>query len=393
MARAKVKAKVKVPLFKLTLGREEKKAVRETLDSGWLTSGPRCVEFERLISQKTGAPCAVALSSATAGLHLSLVALEIGHGDEVIVPSYTFVATVSSIIMAGATPVFCDIESSTLNLDPVKVEKEITRKTKAIISVDIAGRPCDYSSIVRICKKHRLKLICDAAHSLGASYNNKPIGSFGDTTVLSFYSTKNITTGEGGMVLTRRKALADRIRRLSAHGITVPTRKRNKAGSWRYDIIEMGYKSNMSDISAALGVAQIKKLKTFVLNRQRAAKRYYGALQNLTDFIDLPVQPKDCEPAWNLFIIQLKLVRLKVGRDRFIEEMKKRGIVCGVHFIPVHTLSYYKKAIKTKGKSLLVTEATAKRTLSLPFYPDLSPADISLVASALENVMDVYRKA
>ncbi|MCH9032069.1 MAG: DegT/DnrJ/EryC1/StrS family aminotransferase [candidate division Zixibacteria bacterium] len=327
------RTKVRVPLFNLTLGREEKKAVQETLNSGWLTSGPRCAEFERLIVQKTGAPYAVALSSATAGLHLSLVALDIGRGDEVIVPSYTFAATVSSIIMTGATPVFCDIDSSTLNLDPVKVDKAVTRKTRAIISVDIAGRPCDYRALVRICKKYRLKLVCDAAHSLGASYNKKPIGSFGDATVFSFYATKNVTTGEGGMVVTSRKALAERIRKLSLHGITVPTQKRNKAGSWRYDIIEMGYKSNLSDINAALGVAQTRKLKQFALNRRRAEKRYFGALRNLTDFIDLPALPKDSESSWSLFIIKLKLERLKIGRDRFIEEMKKRGIICGVHFI------------------------------------------------------------
>ncbi|MCH7878811.1 MAG: DegT/DnrJ/EryC1/StrS aminotransferase family protein [candidate division Zixibacteria bacterium] len=384
---------MKVPFFKLTIDRADRREITKTLDSGWLTTGPRCAELETLVHNQAGAGHPVALSSATAGLHLALLALDVGPGDEVITTGFTFSATVAAILYVGATPVLADIDPETLNLDPECVRQKITGKTKAVISVDIAGLPCDYRALGALCRKHKLKLICDAAHSLGAEAQGKTVGNFGDVTVFSFYSTKTVTTAEGGLALCRSRKTADRIRRLSLHGMDRTTFSRDKKSDWRYDVTELGFKYNLSDLSAALGVARMKRLDSLLSSRAQAAGRYDLALEPLADLIDLPPRPYQFFQAWHLYIIKLKTKRWRISRDTFISEMKRQGIGTGVHYIPVYHLSAFARILKVKPGSLPHTERAFSHVVSLPLYPELKAADIKIVASAVSEVARRFASA
>ncbi len=377
---------MKVPFFKLTIDRADKSEITKTLDSGWVTTGPRCAELEALVRDHVCVGHPVALSSATAGLHLALVALDIGPGDEVITTSFTFSATVAAILYVGATPILADIDPETLNLDPKCISEKITGKTKAVISVDIAGLPCDYRKLNALCRKRKLKLICDAAHSLGAEAFGKAVGSFGDVTVFSFYSTKTITTAEGGLALCRSQKTADRIRRLSLHGMDRTTYARGRKSDWRYEVSELGFKYNLSDLSAALGVARMKRLDSLLASRAQAAGRYDHALQPLADFIDLPAKPYQLLQAWHLYIIRLKTDRWRISRDKFISELKRLGVGTGVHYIPVHHLSAFARILQVKPGSLPHTERAFSQVVSLPLYPELRAADVKLVARAVSDV-------
>ncbi len=383
---------MKVPFFRLQADKADISAVTSVLKDGWLTTGARAAELEELVKARCGAKHAVAVSSASVGLQVALAALDIGPGDEVITTAFTFTATCAAILHCGATPVLADIDPQTLNIAPQSISEKITPKTKALITVDIAGIPCDYRSINALCRKHKLKLICDAAHSLGASYRSKPVGSFGDITVFSFYSTKNITTGEGGMILTQKKRLADRIRRLSLHGITKSALQRNKAADWRYDIREIGCKANLSDLNAALGVARLKRFDSLLESRSRVAAQYASGLAGFRDFLELPLVPAGCEHAWHLFIIQLKLDRWRIGRDRFIKELTRLGIGCGVHYIPLYHFSGYRDILNGKPDELYQTEQAFKRVVSLPLYPELSASEVKAVCGAIGELVNRFGK-
>ncbi|HSH00202.1 MAG TPA: DegT/DnrJ/EryC1/StrS family aminotransferase [candidate division Zixibacteria bacterium] len=381
---------MRVPLFNLTISPEDKRAVARTLDSGWLTTGPQCHKLERALAQRCGARHAVALSSATAGLELALRTLDIGPGAEVIVPSFTFSATAAAALYLGATPVFADIDSLTLNLDHASVRARITRRTKALIAVDIAGAPCDYRALRQICREHKLFLICDAAHSLGAGYRNKPVGSLGDITIFSFYSTKNITAGEGGAALTNNKRLAERLRRLSLHGLTSSTAERNRGGKWRYDVTELGRKANLSDINAALALSQLTQLNKKLAARSRRAERYHTALAPYRDYLNTPPSQPHAEQAWHLYIIKLNPAAWKIGRDRFIDELSRLGVGAGVHYIPVHRLSAFRTYARRPATTLPATESVWQNVVTLPLYPELTARDQKFVTDSIAKLIRRY---
>ena len=383
---------MKVPFFRLSFSKEEKKEVADVLKSGWVTSGPKVKLLESQVVKLTGARHAAALSSATAGLHLALESLGVSRGDEVITAPFTMAATVEAIMYTGAKPIFADIDPENMNIDPAAVEKKVSKKTRAIIAVDIAGCPCDYTALKKIAKKHNLYLITDAAHSLGAKYDGRAIGSIADATVFSFYSTKNITTGEGGMVVSNRKKLIDRVRHLALHGMTSTGWKRYRGGSWRYDITDLGYKYNMPDLSAALGVGQMRRFNNLQKKRRQLARRYFKNLNDITGSIELPYYRDFNDHSWHLFIIRIIPNRWKISRDRLIEELEKAGIGCGVHFIPVYRLSYFKKNLRYSGVDFPNCENAFKRVISLPFYPDLKNVEVDYVCDRLRILKNKFGK-
>jgi dTDP-4-amino-4,6-dideoxygalactose transaminase len=383
---------MKVPFFRLKFTSSERKAVLEVLNSGWVTSGPRIKEFEKKVSGIAGAKYAVAVSSGTAGLHLALKAIGIGKGDEVISSPFTMAATIEAILYTGAKPVLADIDPVTLNIDPDGIENKISSRTKAILPVDIAGWPCAYDRIRKIARKHRLHLVEDAAHALGASYRHKPIGSLADATVFSFYSTKNITTGEGGMVVTDSKRLADHIRHLSLHGMTSSGWKRYSGGGWKYDITELGYKENLSDLAAGLGLGQLRRFRAMQQRRQQLARLYYRGLKNVTEYLELPYLDGQSKHAWHLFIIKINPGMWRIDRDRLIAELEKKGIGCGVHFIPIHHFSYFRKALKFKKTDLKQTDRSFQQVISLPFYFDLGAGEIEYVCRTIKALAAKFGK-
>ncbi len=383
---------MKVPFFRLKLGAAEKSAVSDVIKSGWVTTGPRVKEFEQKICKLADAKYAVAVSSGTAGLFLALKALSIGKGDEVITSAYTMVATVEVILHCGAKPVLADIDPVTLNIDFNSIKEKITKKTKAIIAVDIAGWPCDYKSLKKMAKDNNLYLIDDAAHALGGKYGNKPIGSIADLSVFSFYPTKNITSGEGGMVVSNSKKTIEKIKHLSLHAMSSSGWKRYSGGSWRYDVTDLGYKFNLSDLSAGLALGQLKRSDTLQNKRIKLAARYRKNLNDITEYIELPFEDKTSTHAWHLFIIKLNLSKLKITRNQFIAEMEKRGIGCGVHFIPIYRFSYYKKSLKFNIKDFSNCEKSFKRVISLPFYIDLSYPELDYVCEAIKKLIKKYKK-
>ena len=345
---------------------------RDAIRSGWLTTGPKVALFEERIRRMVRARHAVALNSCTAGLHLSLAAAGVISGDEVVTSPYTFAATGEAILYLGARPVFADIEAATLNLDPAAVERAVTRKTRVILPVHIAGLPCDMDAIGAIARKRRLQVIEDAAHALGARFGGRPIGSIGDVTCFSFYATKNLTTGEGGMITTDDRRMAERVRRLSLHGLSRDAWKRySRSGSWRYDVVEMGYKYNMTDVAAGVGLAQLRKFGSIQQRRSRLALRYTRLLQGHEAF-DLPVQGGDSGHAWHLYIVRLRPRYLKISRDRMIELLRERGIGTSVHFQPLHLHSLYRKTFGYRRGDYPRTEGESARAISLPLYPGLS---------------------
>jgi len=377
---------MKVPFFRLKLTSVEKNEVNDTLARGWVTSGPKVRLLENKIARLSGAKYAAAVVSGTAGLHLSFETLNLRPGDEIITTPYTMVATVEAIRYAGAKPVFADINPTTLNIDPESIEKKISRKTKTMVPVDIAGYPCDYTSLKRLARKYKIPVIADAAHSLGAKYKSKPIGSFADAAVFSFYSTKNITTGEGGMVVSNSKRRIDRIKHLALHGMTSSGWKRYSGGGWKYDITELGYKYNLSDLSAALGLGQIKRFSAMQKKRRQLVNRYITNIKHLDEYIELPYCDKDISHAWHLFIIKLNLNRWRIGRDKVIAELEKQGVGCGVHFIPIYHFSYFRKNMKYKPSDFPSCENAFKRVISLPLYPDLSFKEVDYVCEILTSL-------
>lgn len=383
---------MKVPFFRLKFGPAERKSVSDVLKSGWVTTGPGVREFERKVCILTGAKYAAAVSSGTAGLFLALKALSVGKGDEVITTAFTMVATVEAILHTGAKPVLADIDPVTLNIDSDSIKKKITKKTKAIIAVDIAGCPSDYKNLRKLAKDNNLYLIDDAAHSIGGKYKNKPIGSVADFSVFSFYPTKNITSGEGGMVVSNSKKIVDKVRHLSLHAMSSSGWKRYSGGSWKYDVTDLGYKFNMSDLSAGLALGQLKRFDSLQNKRQLLTRRYNKNLRNLSDYIELPYEDKISTHAWHLYIIKLNLSKLRITRDKFIAEMERQNVGCGVHFIPIYKFSYYKKNFKFNKKDFPNCEKSFNRVISLPLYPDLKSSELDYVCEVIRKLIKKYKK-
>ena len=366
-----------------SIGKEERKEVVDTLKSGWLTMGPKSIRLEKMIAQYTGAKYAVLLNSCTAALHLSLIALGIGKGDEVITTPFTFASTGNVIVQVGARPVFADVDRKTFNIDPKEIEKAITLKTKAIMPVHYAGQACDMAAIMKIAKKYRLFVIEDAAHAIGAEYKGKKIGTFGDVTCFSFYATKNMTTGEGGAVTTNNRALAEKIRILRLHGISKDAWKRYaQKGSWYYEIEECGWKYNITDIQAALGIHQIKKLDKFNEIRRKYAQIYNKELSGIKGLIT-PYEKPTVKHVYYLYPILLE----NYNRDKFIEKMAREGIGCSVHFIPLHLHPFYKRKFGHKKGNFPNAEWVYEREVSLPLYPKMSEKEVYRVINIIKEII------
>lgn len=364
------------------IGREELDEVAATLKSGWLTMGPRVKKFENLLAEYTNAKHAVALSSCTAALHLSLVALGIGRGDEVITTPFTFAASANVIIHAGAKPVFVDIQPDTYNINPERIAEAITKKTKAILPVHFAGQPCNMKVINEKAEENNLRVIEDAAHAIGAEYEGRKIGTLSDSTCFSFYVTKNITTGEGGAVTTDNEKLADKLKILRLHGMSKDAWKRySSKGNWYYEIKEPGFKENMSDISAAIGIHQIRRLDGFIETRRKYARIYSEELGKIDEVVT-PHEESNVKHPYHLYPILLK----KSGRAKFIESMTKNGVSCSVHFQALHLQPFFKKLGFRKG-NFPVAEWVSDREVSLPLYPKMSEKDVMDVVSATKKTL------
>ncbi len=364
----------------------------DAIRSGWLTTGPKVALFEERIRRMVGARHAVALNSCTAALHLALAASGVGRGDEVITSPYTFAATGEAILYLGARPVFADVDPRTLNIDPRKVEAAITRRTRALVPIHIAGLPCDMSAIRAIARKKNLKVVEDAAHALGAAHDGRPIGGIGDVTCFSFYATKNLTTGEGGMATTDDADIARRVRRLSLHGLTHDAWKRyTRAGSWRYDVVELGYKYNMTDVAAGLGLAQLRKFPSMQRARARLARRYATLLRG-EDAFDLPAEVEGTRHAWHLYILRLRSGVLRLSRDRIIDMLRRCGIGTSVHFLPLHLHSFYRRVLGFRPGDYPHTEKESARAISLPLYPGLTTRSQDRVIDALCDLARRHRR-
>jgi dTDP-4-amino-4,6-dideoxygalactose transaminase len=363
---------------------DEIKEVIDTLESGWLTMGPKTIEFERLIAEYIGCKNAIAVDSCTAALHLSLIAMGIKPGDEIITSPYTFASTGNVIVHSGAKPVFADIKQDTYNIDPEKIQEAITTKTRAIIPVHYAGQPCDMGAITDIAEDNNLFMVEDGAHAIGSEYENKKIGTFGKATCFSFYVTKNITTGEGGAITTDDDELADKLRMLRLHGISRDAWERySEKGNWYYEIQECGYKYNISDIHAALGIHQIKKLDKFINIRRKYAKIYREFLCS-NEKIILPYEMPNISHVYHLYPILLKYY----SRNKFIDEMRAKGIGCSVHFIPLHLHPFYKKTFGFKKGDFPVAEWVYDNEVSLPLYPKLCNDDLIYISNTINEILN-----
>lgn len=371
-----------LPLARPHITKDEIEKVTEVLQSGWWTTGPKVTEFEKAFSdyigEKTGA---VSLSSCTAGLYLGLLAYGIGPGDEVIVPTWTFAATAHVVGWTGAKPVLCDIEGDSLNIDVEEAEKLITPATKAIMPVHIAGFPCNQDAIASLARRYNLIIIEDAAHAAGTKYNGKKIGLFGDMAVFSFYATKNLATGEGGMVVSKHSEIIEKIRKLSYFGINKKAFERySKFGTWYYEIEENGYKFNFDSIHAALGLVQLAKLDKMNARRREIADIYK---KNLDPRIRYTRDDPTHFHNYHLFpiLVDPELIQ----RDVLIEELKKRNIGTGVHFIPLHIHPYYRK--QCAGRKFPKADEFFKRILSLPMFPGMSDKDVSDVYNTVNEIL------
>lgn len=369
--------------------RIEQDEIDEVVDSlklGWLSAGPKVVQFEEAFKKYMQVPNAIALNSCTAGLFLSLVVVGIDRGDEVITTPFTFAATVNVILHRGAKPVFVDVDPLTMNIDSRQIEKKITRRTKAIVPVHFAGRPCEMDSILSIAKKHKLMVIQDAAHALEAEYRGKKIGAFGDLTAFSFYATKNLTTGEGGMVTTTRKRWAEMIQVLASQGMTRGAwRRYSDRGFKQYKIILPGFKFNMMDLQAAIGIHQLRKIERYLKIRENIWKAYDQGLEGLP--LETPVLPEaDTRHARHLYTILLDLKALRISRDQFQQELFKLKIGTGVHFISIHLHPYYQKTFGFQRNDFPNAASLSERTLSLPLSAKLTDADVNRVIWAVQKI-------
>lgn len=368
------------------IDKEEKNEVLDALNSGWITTGPKTKKFEEEFAKYIGCKHAIALNSCTAGLHLSLIALDIKDGDEVLVPAITFAATANVVEHVGARPVFVDINPDTLNIDVNKIEKQITSKTKAIIPVHIGGQACEMDKINEIAKKYNLEVIEDAAHATESWYKDKKIGNLSKLTNFSFYATKNITTAEGGMITTNDDELADKIRILSLHGMSKGAWKRYSSEGYKhYDIIYPGYKYNMTDIQAALGLCQLKKIDNFQKIRIEY-KAYYNELLKDVEEIEFVKEIPEIVNANHLYTIKLNLPN-NVTRDQFMNMMIQENIGVSVHFLALHQFSYYKNKYNLKPEDFPEATKMSNSILSLPFYPKMSKDDIVYVTSKIKELI------
>lgn len=376
-----------LPFSRPSISEEEIAAVADVLRSGWITTGARNANFEQAFREYTGSRHAVALSSATAGMHVLFKALGIGPGDEVVTPSMTWVSTVNLITLCGATPVFADIDRNTLMITPDTVKPCLSARTKLIVPVHFAGAPADLDPMRKLAEEHGALLIEDAAHAVGTEYRGRRIGADG-TAVFSFHPIKNITTGEGGMVATDDDALAERVRRLKFHGLGVDAFDRTMQGrSPQAEVLEPGYKYNLPDLLAVLGLTQLKRLDPFIEKRERLALRYLDHFKTLEGITPLAFPGFPHRHAWHLFVVRLGTDKTGMDRDVFMERLKQRNIGTGLHFKAVHLQKYYREAFGFQRGMLPATEYNSDRIVSLPLFPDMTESDVDDTVSAIREVL------
>lgn len=377
------------------IGEEEINEVVDTLKSGWLTTGPKTKRFENDFAQFVEVDHALAVNSCTAGLHLALEAIGIKAGDKVITSPYTFTATAEVIRYLGAEPIFVDIDPQTFNLDPYKLAAtlEIVDGVKAIIPVHFAGQACDMDSILETAAQFSVKVVEDAAHALPTFYKGRMIGNFGDITAYSFYATKTLATGEGGMVVTANSEYAERMSILRLHGISrdVFDRNSSQSPSWYYDVVAPGFKYNMTDVAAALGINQLQKAESFQKRRAEIANVYTNNLQDLP--LTTPYQADYSSHAWHLYVIQLDLENLTIDRNTFIERMAAAGIGTSVHFIPLHLQTYWRESYGLKPEDFPVALNAYNRAVSLPIYPCMSDDHVHRVIAEVRAILTKYHKS
>ncbi len=363
-------------------------AVTRALRSDWLTTGPTVERFERAVARVAGAAHGVAVSSGTAALHCAMAALDIGPGDEVLVPPLTFSATANCVVYQGGTPVFADVEPGTLLLDPEAVRRAVTPRTRAIIAVDYAGQPCDYGSLRAIAREHGLALVADACHSLGASENGHPAGSLVDITCFSFHPVKHITTGEGGMLVTDDPALAEAARRFRNHGITADFRQRERSASFAYDIPRLGRNYRLPEFNCALGLSQLNKLPLFLARRRELAETYRQALAGVATLAPLALRP-EVEHAYHLFVVRARTGSI---RDSLFAALRGRGVGVNVHYTPVHLLDFYRRTLGAGPGLCPEAEAAFETILTLPLHPGMRPGDARRVAGLIMECLENGQK-
>jgi dTDP-4-amino-4,6-dideoxygalactose transaminase len=379
-------AEQRIPFVKVQLDEDDIAAVEGVLRSGWLTTASQVKALEDELSAYTGAKHVNAVNSATAAMHLCLAAWDIGPGDEVITTPYTFTATANVILHCGATPVLVDVREADANLDPELVERAITPRTRVILPVHIAGEPCDLDALLALARPRGIKVLEDAAHAIGSLYRGRAIGSVSDAAAFSFYANKTMTTGEGGALATDDAELSARVRRLTLHGMSRDAYNRYGAGgSWRYDIEEFGFKDNLTDIAAALGREQLKKLEHFIEERTRVAQRYFANLRD-EERIILPSFNEEHRHPWHLFMIRISN-ESAVGRDDVIRELAERGIGTSVHFIPLHYHTAYQRLGRWSKGDFPVAEHFFEGEISLPMYPSMTNAEVDEVCQALREIL------
>ncbi len=377
------------------IGDDEIAEVVDTLKSGWLTTGKKTAAFEKQFEEFVVAENALAVNSATSGLHLALEAIGVGQGDAVLTTAYTFTATAEVIRYLGADPILVDIDPYTFNIDPELIRKEIIKhdNIKAIIPVHFAGQSCEMDEILAIAKEFDVKVVEDAAHALPTTYKGKVIGSISDITVYSFYVTKTIATGEGGMITSENKDYISRMKTMRLHGINrdVFDRYTSNKPSWFYEVVEPGFKYNMTDVAASIGIHQLNKACTFQQRRQWIADKYNEAFEGLPLRTPFVKRPEDTH-AWHLYVLQLDLAEISVDRDRFIELMVEQNIGTSVHFIPLHLHPYWRDKYNYKAEDFPVSLDVFNRAVSLPIYPKMTDEDVEGVIAAVKTVCEEIAK-
>ncbi len=394
-----------IPYGKQSLEDDDIAAVVDTLKSDWITQGPMIAGFEKAVANKTGAQYGIAVATGTAALHCGCFAAGIREGDEIITSPITFVASGNCALFLGASVRFIDIRPDTYCMDSETLEATITPKTKAIIPVDFAGQPCDMDEISAIAKRHNIAVIHDAAHSLGAYYRGRPVGSLADMTIFSFHPVKNITTGEGGMIVTNSKELAERLTLFRTHGITNKDNcmilneqasdnenpnqtQRNPItrSPWYYEMQELGYNYRVTDIQCALGISQLKKLDRFIARRREIAQRYNEAFGR-SPYLITPYVESDRQSAWHLYILRLRLDKIKKTRRQIFEQLRALRIGVHVHYIPLHLQAYYRNRFAYKRGDFPQAEAYYDSALTIPLYPSMTDDDCGrVIKSVLETV-------
>ena len=383
---------VDLPFHKSWLEEEEHREVEDTLNSGWLTTGPKAQKFEEAFKDYIGCKHAVALNSCTAGLNLALTVQNFAEGDEVITTPMTFPATTNVILLQRLKPVFADIEPGTLTIDPRKIEAKITPRTRAIIPVHFAGHPCDMTPIQELADRHKLVIIEDAAHALESGYKGKKIGNLGNATAFSFYANKNITTGEGGMLVPNDDALAETIRIMRLQGISRDAWKRyGKSGFSHWEHTLAGHKCNMSDLNASIGMHQIKKVERFMTLRKKYVSMYDRAFADVAELETLAVRDYATH-AHHLYVISLHLERLTIDRDGFLDAIQSTGIGVALHYVALHLQPYYVKNFNTKPQDFPIASNYSERVITLPLYPKMSSADVERVIGTVKDLIKKFRR-